>query len=254
MKSYKYLFHEPFKKSQMIDERFTDLCNTEGMKSGINYLRSIGATKLDLDNYEIKYRISKWTQNDLTEQEKEAFLNELLELKDYVINVKIEENNIMKIPEVEILTTDGPIRAMKFSAYKPKVKKIIPNIEDESRFGHCYDYAFYLSTGIPLPNNLVTGYIYGYCDKSNFLHSWIETTINDEEYVIDATLNAIINKEGYYLMQHAKPLNKISKQTFIEDLNKYPMIYNKNIPLEVYYVFRDELVRDFEKRNNDFER
>lgn len=44
-------------------------------------------------------------------------------------------------------------------------------------------------------------------------------------------------------MQHAKPINKINSQIFREDLNNYPIIDNKNIPLEVYYVFRDEIIK-----------
>lgn len=254
MKSYNQLFEERFHNSQIIDETFSEIFNTEGLKSSIDYLKSIGATKLDMDNYQIKYRINKWTQNDLNEKEKEEFLKELLKLKDYVIDVKIGENTKFGIPEVAIQTTDGLICAMRFSTYKPKIKKIIPEIENESRFGNCYKYAYYISLGLPLPNNLTTGYIYGYSDKSKFLHSWIETTINEEEYVIDATLNAIINKEGYYLIQHAKPINKINSQTFREDLNNYPIIDNKNIPLEVYYVFRDEIIKEFEKRKNELER
>lgn len=143
---------------------------------------------------------------------------------------------------------------MKFSAYMPKIKKIIPEIETEGRFGNCYKYAYYISLGLPFSNYLTTGYIYGYSDKSKFLHSWIETTINGEDYVIDATLNAMINKKGYYLIQHAKPINKISNQTFREDLNNYQMIDNKNIPMEVYYVFRDEIISEFEKKKNELER
>ena len=143
---------------------------------------------------------------------------------------------------------------MRLSQYKTKIKRIIPNIEDESRFGNCYIYAYYISVGLPLPNNLVTGYIYGYSDKSKFLHSWIETNIKGEEFVIDATLNAVINKDGYYLMQHAKPINKISSQTLKEDLKNYEIIDNKNIPIELYYVFRDEIIKDLEKRNNEWER
>lgn len=64
----------------------------------------------------------------------------------------------------------------------------------------------------------------------------------------------MINKKGYYLIQHAKPINKISNQTFREDLNNYQMIDNKNIPMEVYYVFRDEIISEFEKKKNELER
>lgn len=55
-------------------------------------------------------------------------------------------------------------------------------------------------------------------------------------------------------MQHAKTINKINSQIFREDLNNYPIIDNKNIPLEVYYVFRDEIIKEFEKSKNELER
>lgn len=81
MKSYNQLFEERFQKSQLIDERFDEIFSKEGLKSGIDYLKSIGATKLDMDNYEIKYRLNEWTKNDLTEEEKEKSLKELLNKK-----------------------------------------------------------------------------------------------------------------------------------------------------------------------------
>lgn len=254
MKSYNQLFEEKFQKGQLIDDEFSRVLNKEGLKSGIDYLKSIGATELYMEDYHIKYRINKWTQNDLTEEQKENFLKELLKLKDYVIDVKVGQNSKLDIPEVTIETTDGVISAMKLSSYKPGIKQIIPNIEEESRFGNCYEYAYYISVGLPIANNLTTGYIYGYSDKSKFLHSWVETTINEEEYVIDATLNAIINKEGYYLMQHAEPITKINNQTLKNDLDKYPIIDNKTIPLEVYYVFRNEIIKELGKREDELEK
>lgn len=252
MKSYDQLFKERFHQSQIYDNNFSNICNTRGLKAAIDYLKSIGATELDMENYLIKYKISKWTQNDLSEDEKKEMLEKLLEMKNYVNNVKINENENFSIPEVIIETKDGTIRAMKFSSYKPKVKKIIPNIENERRFGNCYEYAYYISTGLPFENYLTTGYIYGYSDKAKFLHSWVEVNINGEDYVIDATLNAMINKEGYYLLQHAKPINKISRQTLLNDLDNFSIIDNKNIPMEVYYVFRDEIIEDLNKNKDIF--
>ena len=87
--------------------------------------------------------------SNFNEEEKEKSLKELLKIKDYVIDIKIEENNKIGIPEVSIQTTDGLVCAMKFSAYMPKIKKIIPEIETEGRFGNCYKYAYYISLGLP---------------------------------------------------------------------------------------------------------
>ena len=130
MKNYNELFNVRFKTSQQIDEKFAELYNKSGLKSGINYLKQIGATKLDMDNYDIKYRISEWTKNSLSDKEKIAFLNELKNLKDYVVNIKVEENEKFNLPEVTIETTKGVIRAIQFSSLAPEVKNLFPFIEN----------------------------------------------------------------------------------------------------------------------------
>ena len=253
MKNYNELFNTRFKTSQKIDEKFAELFNTSGLKEGIKYLKQVGATKLDMDNYNIKYRISEWTKNSLSDKEKIAFLNELKNLKDYVVNIKVEENEKFNLPEVTIETTKGVIRAIQFSSLAPEVKNLFPFIENNERFGNCYDFAYNISLNLGVPNQIVTGYIYGYSDKSEFLHSWVESNIKDEEYVIDGTLNAMINKEGYYLMQHAKPITKISDSVLKGDIKNHLDVM-QIIPLEVYYVFRDEIINDLERNNKKAKR
>lgn len=253
MKNYNELFNDRFNKSQQIDERFSELNNNEGLKSAINYLKEIGATTLDTDNYNIKYRISEWTKDTLSNHEKLKFLNELKALKNYVISVNIETNSKRNIPELIIKTTKGKIRVFQFSTIAPTIKDLFPFIENNQRFGKCYDFAYKISLNLNLPNKIVTGYIYGYSDKSKFLHSWVEITIKGKEYVIDGTLNAMINKEGYYLMQHAKPITTISNVTLKNDVENY-MKKIQSIPLEVYYVFRNEIIKDLEKNQKIFKK
>lgn len=248
MKNYNELFNTIFKTSQKIDEKFAELFNTSGLKEGIKYLKQVGATELDMDNYNIKYRISEWTKDSLSNKEKIAFLNELRDLGDYILDIKVEKNEKFNLPEVKIETTKGIIQAIQFSSVAPEVKNLFPFIESDKRFGNCYDFAYNISLNLGVPNQIVTGYIYGYSDKSKFLHSWVESTINDEEYVIDGTLNAMINKDGYYLMQHAKPITKISDSVLKSDIKNHLDVM-QTIPIETYYVFRDEIVNDL-KRNN----
>ena len=253
MKNYNELFNTRFKTSQKIDEKFAELFNTSGLKEGIKYLKQVGATELDMDNYNIKYRISEWTKDSLSNKEKIAFLNELRDLGDYILDIKVEKNEKFNLPEVKIETTKGIIQAIQFSSVAPEVKNLFPFIESDKRFGNCYDFAYNISLNLGVPNQIVTGYIYGYSDKSKFLHSWVESTINDEEYVIDGTLNAMINKEGYYLMQHAKPITKISDSVLKSDIKNHLDVM-QTIPLEVYYVFRDEIVNDLERNNKKAKR
>ena len=102
MKNYNELFNTRFKTSQKIDEKFAELFNTSGLKEGIKYLKQVGATELDMDNYNIKYRISEWTKNSLSNKEKIAFLNELRDLGDYILDIKVEKNEKFNLPEVKI--------------------------------------------------------------------------------------------------------------------------------------------------------
>lgn len=252
MISYEQLFRDRFRKSTIIDETFAKIYNNESLKKAIEYLKSIGATKLFIDNYAIKYRINKWTQKDLSDEEKIEFLNQLLDYDNYILSVKIENNPELKLPEVIVETKKGVISAIKFSDFFPEIKKETPYIESEERYGKCFTFAYHICKNLSIENNLTTGYVYGYSDKSPFLHSWVETIINGEEYVIDGTLNAIINKEGYYRMMHAKPITKINKKTLEDDLKKYPIIDNENIELVVYYVFRNEIIQNLEKNNEIF--
>ena len=248
MKNYNELFNTRFKTSQKIDEKFAELFNTSGLKEGIKYLKQVGATELDMDNYNIKYRISEWTKDSLSDKEKIAFLNELRDLGDYILDIKVEKNEKFNLPEVKIETTKGVIRAIQFSSLAPEVKNLFPFIESDKRFGNCYDFAYNISLNLGVPNQIVTGYIYGYSDKSKFLHSWIESTIKGEEYVIDGTLNAMINKEGYYLMQHAKPITKISDSVLKSDIKNHLDVM-QTIPIEAYYVFRNEIINDLERNS-----
>lgn len=254
MINQKELFHEPFQQSQKIDDTFVERYNKDGFKAAIEYLKSVGATKVDIYNCDIKCRINKWTQSNLDEKYKKSLIDELLKLEEYIRGIKIDNNSKFNIKELIIETKKGSIKVMQLSEMYPKLKGVFPEIESEKRNGKCFDYAYHLSLMIPLNTKLTTGYVYGYCDKSEYLHSWVEITIDNEEYVIDGTLNAIINKDGYYRMEHVIPINQISKDILVDDLRKYPIIDNIDIPLEVYYVFRDEIIKDLEKNKEIFKK
>ena len=47
-------------------------------------------------------------------------------------------------------------------------------------------------------------------------------------------------------MQHANPISKISNQTFLNDIKNY-LEKIETFPIEVYFVFRDEIIKDFQK-------
>lgn len=71
MKSYDLLFQEPFTKSQEIDDTFVNIANDTGIKTAINYLKQMGAKKLDRNNFRIEYYINQFTDSKYTLEEKE---------------------------------------------------------------------------------------------------------------------------------------------------------------------------------------
>lgn len=234
-------FHKPYERSTEIDNTFAQIYNEKGLKEAIDYLLKIGATKLDKDNYFVTYAINEYTEESNSKEEKQRIISSLNNLKDYIINAEIVYNEKKKKEELVITTTKGDIKVIMFSSLAPAIKKDLPLITTKARNGKCFDLTYQINRRLGLPHSLVTGYIYGYTDISRFLHSWIEITYKGEEYVIDGTLNAMINKEGYYLMKHAQAITKITDETFQQDLEQH-LEKLQGIPLEIYFVYRDEII------------
>lgn len=251
IKSYDLLFQEPFQKSQKIDDTFVNISNDIGIKTAINYLKQIGAKTLDRNNFRIEYYINQFTDNNYTLEEKESGIKELLEYKDYIKKAEIINNDKLNLPQVIIETIEGTIKAVQFSSINPSIKEVIPFIDTSERLGRCYYLAYMICLNLGIPNNIVTGYTYGYTDKSQYLHSWVETTWHNEEVVIDETRNVIMNKSGYYKMKHVEVLTKISYETLRDDIERYLSKVGK-IDLDVYYLFRDEIIKEFQKNETIF--
>lgn len=241
LKEFYSSFHKPYELSTEIDNTFAKLYNEQGIKVAIEYLISMGATKLDKDNYQITYAINEYTKKDIPIEEKQKQISSLLNLKDYVISAEITYNEKKKKEELVIKTTKGDIKVIMFSSVATSIEEDLPIITTGERNGQCFDLAYQINRRLGLPHTLVTGFIYGYTDISKYLHSWIELTYKGEEYVIDGTLNAMINKEGYYLLKHAQPITKITDELFQEDLEQH-LDKIQGLPLEIYLVFRDELI------------
>lgn len=249
-KNEKKLFEERFKISTNIDKKYTDIYNNQGRQVALAYLKEIGAELLSDINYEIIYKLSQYTKNDLTENEKKDLLESLTRHKDKINFIKIfNKNNLIKIL---ISTNEGLITAIKFSSISPKIIEIIPTLETSDRGGHCYPLAYDICIHMNRPSTIVTGYVYGYTNKSKFLHSWVEVTYNDADYVIDGTLNIMMDKKSYYRLKNAQPLSQITRETIISDIENY---YEKlgTMSLHFYFMFRDEIINDFKKNQELFD-
>ncbi len=254
MKSYDDLFQKEFKISKQIDEKFIKIYNEQGLNKGIEYLKSINCEWLDYDGYYIQCVISEFTKNSLSDNDKKQLVKSVSKQKD-VEYANIEINKNFNIPELIVKKADCLISVMPFSKLVPQANEMLSNLENNNRFCTCFETSKCISLNLGIKNNdIVTGYSYGYTDKSKFLHSWVETKLKGQDVVIDGTFNAIFNKEGYYKLRHIKQLSRISSTDFKNDINNYLCKIKRGIPLEVYLVFRDEIIKDFKRNLEEFER
>ena len=93
-------FHKPYELSTQIDNTFAQIHNEEGLKSAIDYLLKMGATKLDKDNYQVTYAINEYTDENNTQEEKQRIISSLTNLKDYIISAEITYNEKKKKEEL----------------------------------------------------------------------------------------------------------------------------------------------------------
>ena len=253
MKKYRQLYMEKYgyklEQSEQIDDHFPAYNKVDFIEKSIEYVKSINATSYWF-HFILKYYISAWTMGADEVANRDFFIKEFPEA--LVPKKTIRENSEYHIPEAILETSVGQtIKVMRLSEFRPSIKEIIPNIEKKSREGDCFYSSYTIAENLITDCNIVTGFIYGMTSKSEYLHSWIETIIDNEEVVMDATLNIVMNKKGYYFLMHANPITIINNKTFLEDFYHYPILCsNKNIPLEIYYLFRDEIISELQEINS----
>ena len=243
--SFNKLFIEPDEMSNDWDNKIFKYHELGDYKKLEEHIET--AKELYLDERQICTAINAFTLKTESRNEKIRLLKGLKKA-DFVKDLKATESSLI------IRLKNGEIRAYKLTGIIPALKKEDEDIETERRIGKCHEKSIKISNSMEIPNEVVTGFVFGYSDKSKYLHSWVELNYEGNDMVIDYTLNVFMNKEGYYLMQHAIPLSRISNKNIKNDLkifNKFDGLGNFNI--KEYLLFRDELIKDIEKNKDIFE-
>lgn len=105
------------------------------------------------------------------------------------------------------------------------------------------ELALAIATMLKTPSRIVVGKTGNLSSKSAQIHAWVEASPNGKDWVYDMSLNAIINKQGYYRLRHAEPISAIPFSTVKEDLVKLnPYFKNEKISLKEYLIFRDDIM------------
>lgn len=253
MKNYEEFINERFHKSTEIDETFSNFLKKEDYQGALDFLRSAGAKELDMDSYGLLLAISEYTYENGAYKDFESLKKHLLKNEDFIKDVKEVYNEKFKSQELIIDTILGPVSVFTLSKLIPESKKKIEHLEDEDRFGNCYENNKTIALNLGVPCDLAIGYIYGYTDISEFLHEWVEVTIKGKEYVIDSIFNALISKDAYYKLLKAKPINKVNSETIKEDIENY-LEKIGTFAIEPYLIYHDEIIKDLEKNKDIFKK
>lgn len=254
MKSFDLLINKPFDELQEKDFELQRLFSYGSYEELKDFCDKEGITEIYRQDYLIQYLIFIHTLKN-SDKEFEQLKEHILKYySDDIKNIEVRFNEKYNTHELYIDTIDGEVKALILSEVITSFKEKFPYIDTDERNCECFERSFDISKTLGLKNELVTAYQYGNSNKARFLHSFIETKLNGDDVVIDFTMNAIINKTGYYNIKHIHEdeiLERISNETINEDLLKYEeMMDLVRLSITEYNIFRNEIIKDFEK--NDF--
>ena len=269
--TYKLLFEAPEDESEKIDrKRYNILKETKHTKKDIEDAKN--AIKEEY-NYEEDYFVYKEIDDNIQfltskmyREVKQHYINRIKEYDDIVKSVNQTGDN-----SYEIETVDGKISfttidelvtdksdLLVASSEEEGIRKYFRDIANfETRLHRCHRLGVYaahiLDEFLNIKNQMVTGYTCFATEKSRYMHTWNEFKLGEKEYVLDSTLNVIMNKDGYYLLRHINEiLDRIDSKNVIEDFEKYGEQITK-YGIKAYATARDLLIKDFEKTYNQRE-
>ena len=127
----------------------------------------------------------------------------------------------------------------------------IPDLLSHDRDHKCHTRSLALVNIIAQDCSCVTEIIYPLTPKAKWLHSWVEIDLNGKTYCMDNNKNAVLLKDDYYYLMHAKPMERITQSTIINELDmiKY---FNDHTSRETPYIklycaCHDEAVAKYKK-------
>ena len=159
-------------------------------------------------------------------------------------DIKYNETNNM----YEIYLKNGDIVTFELLSNYIEDEELIKELNSKKRLFDCHYRSVGLAKGIK-DSYILTGYYTTTINK--VLHSVVEIIEDGKSYILDWTQNIKMPKEDYIKIYKFQVLEKINST----DLEKDFEILKKSEfnSLKTYLVFRDELMRDFEKNKQLFE-
>ena len=151
-------------------------------------------------------------------------LNNNVENFEHVLN-QTQQRGIVKNFErkkigYSLVTKDDTlIRFIKLTDFIPSLDEDAKKrLESSKRSGHCHWDSIHLAEHLEMPSKVVSGYCTMQSKKMPYPHTWVELEHQGKEWVLDFTMNEVMNKEGYYKLYNPQNTIAIDNTTLIEDL------------------------------------
>ncbi len=181
-------------------------------------------------NYELTTKMFSGTYTPNTQLEKNYFILDLIHYETdstHLIAKKsfrklLTAQNVVKSVSslngkiVIVDSVDKEIKIQTILSKFPQIKKVIAGLNKiEARLEKCHHNSIKMCLNLH-GMEVVTGYITSFKD-AHFLHSWLEfVDENGYEKVADCNLNAIFDKNDYYLLHRAEAVSRVTADNLVE--------------------------------------
>ena len=189
-------WHDSFKQAQASGD-----AATVSNLAGKSQITEVNETIQDIIK---EFTISTRTRKGITELSKKLVLNHGAQ------NVEIDGDNL------KVTIDDLVVDVYRFAETWAGMDKKLPVLKTGEREGECRALSLLVSNLIAregVENNVVTGRIHQLADKCDYLHTWVEFDEDGKTFVVDATMNAIVNQDGYYRFNNVGKVGKVSSST-----------------------------------------
>ena len=139
----------------------------------------------------------------------------------------------------EIITKNGtPLRILQLTDFIPTLEDgVKKRLHTKKRAGYCHWDSIHLSRNLENPNKIVSGFCTMASKNMPFPHSWVELEHQGKEFVLDFTMNLVMEKQGYYNLYNPQKTIKIENTTLIEDLKLRERTSFEDEDIRMYLFF-----------------
>lgn len=122
-------------------------------------------------------------------------------------------------------------------------------LNSQKRKGQCHSKSIFLATTLK-GSKIVTGY--AYTPAQRVIHSVCQITKKGIDYILDYTRNTIMKKEDYCDLFKFEEITSINVDDWYDDI-KYLENELSPIGLKTYLIFRDQLINELERKEENKE-